>query len=544
MSDMIDHLLQFCQSHKTLLAYGAGRYAQNLDEFLHLKKIRLHACVVSGEPLKGVKFMDYLPVYSVKNYPQKTEEGRYGIILSLQQRFHDDVMNNIEKYFSNNVDVFPISDDDIWTIFNYSKNFKRDRILAKQEDYSQQEESAYEERRKKILSHYNRIEVKYILLWSIGSMGWSWMYRYLRHRKAKKGVFELYYPIMWHGYDELKSVNDTLLYKLTAEGIEVLSEKNISFWRYFLRKDRNRFLFENDYRPYSTEIQKLNDFAQSYPYCKKIDFIRFSPNEEKQCATALKKIGIDGKFITFNVRDNQYTHKVKKFFFTDVAERTARYRNSNIDDFRLAIENIARNGFKVVRMGATAEKEIDWDEVIDYASKYRTEILDLYLFSRCEFFVSNMSGIQSLPQIFSKPLVGIDAALVTTRNDYLTMAPRGRDLVIFKKFWDERRSRNLSLREILEYEVNGDPNDMCTVETFGKYVRDHIVPVSNTPEEIDAVVREMVARLDGTIEYDARDEELQKEYWDIIDHYPMQNNFPFQFRVGRDFLRQNPWFLE
>ena len=199
---------------------------------------------------------------------------------------------------------------------------------------------------------------------------------------------------------------------------------------------------------------------------------------------------------------------------------------------------------QVVRMGAMVDKKISWRNMIDYAYDYREEFMDVFLSSMCQFFVSNPSGIQALPQLFSKPLISINATILTTRNDFLLLTHRERDLVIFKKFWWKSKLRYLTFSEMLKREVDEKYHEFAAAGTFAAYDAEGIIPVENTPEEINDVVQEMVAKLNGTMVYTEEDERLQQKYFDLIDTYPMKNNFPFMWRVGAKFLRDNAWLLE
>ena len=62
------------------------------------------------------------------------------------------------------------------------------------------------------------------------------------------------------------------------------------------------------------------------------------------------------------------------------------------------------------------------------------------------------------------------------------------------------------------------------------------------------MAHEMLQRLDGTIQYTKEDEERQRRYRELLMRSVYKKGrhdvwYP-DCPVGRDFLRQNPWFLE
>jgi hypothetical protein len=64
----------------------------------------------------------------------------------------------------------------------------------------------------------------------------------------------------------------------------------------------------------------------------------------------------------------------------------------------------------------------------------------------------------------------------------------------------------------------------------------------NTPEEISAAALEMDARLSGTWNTTKEDEEFQERFWSLFK--PGDWNMEFRSRIGAQFLRENPYFLD
>ncbi|MCG8510591.1 MAG: hypothetical protein MI741_15320 [Rhodospirillales bacterium] len=124
----------------------------------------------------------------------------------------------------------------------------------------------------------------------------------------------------------------------------------------------------------------------------------------------------------------------------------------------------------------------------------------------------------------------------------------GQDNTILGRAKADRRYRQ-ELSERIQadpdgYEPNRDMGLYCArmknFILFPELLERHGLRVlDNTPEEVVAVVTEMLDRIDGTMTYSAEDERLQQTYAKATDPY----GFGFSSRVSRTFLRTHPELL-
>lgn len=542
ISEDVNKLVQFCANSEHIICYGAGRYAASIIAVLKYRRIPVEACLITGKNNKNQYFMNDIPLGSIQEYNVDVHK-KYSIVLALQTVFHDDVIKEIQKKFICNVDVLRLSDRAVESISAFLRNIKRNECFLQPVCASDKILQRYNQRIQEILEQYESIYIQYIDMQQIGNYV-SWIYYYLKNNLYNSKVYYLFYPVVLNDRSDwqLKGANSYLLGKFQVEGMEVLSIANIDFWRYFIQSHQSRFISNDEFFRIGW-IRCFNQFAVTHNVLSTKKYVFFSNDEEHAGKKALRKMGIEGDFICVAVRDSLYLRQVANFQ-TDVAIRSAKYRESDIFNCKLAMEQLAHNSLQAIRMGAVVGYKIEWQNTIDYAYSYRNEFMDVYLSANCRFFVCNPSGIQALPQLFSKPLVSINATILTTRNDMLLLSSRTRDLVIFKKYWWRRKQRYLTFSEMLEREVSEQYHDIAAAGAFAAYETEKIIPIENTPEEINDVMQEMVARLDGTMKYTAEDEKLQQKYFDLIDTYPMKNNFPFMWRVGAKFLRDNKWLLD
>lgn len=257
--------------------------------------------------------------------------------------------------------------------------------------------------------------------------------------------------------------------------------------------------------------------------------IQFSAEEEAAAAKELKELIPDDRpFICFHARDSAYLSKVS-------SKRNWNYhdfRDSDINNYIPAAEELARRGYYALRVGSIVEKKIESSHqlVIDYAaSSCRTELLDIYLGAKCHFFICSDTGMSIFSEMFRRPIVFVNwTALLRLPSFYVLNG-----LIIPKKLYLRNEKRFPSFKEIIESEMGS----AVRAESYAKH---NIELIENTPEEITAVSLEMEARLNGTWKTSAEDEELQQQFWRMFDPYKVKNP---GVRIGAHFLRKNKILL-
>lgn len=257
--------------------------------------------------------------------------------------------------------------------------------------------------------------------------------------------------------------------------------------------------------------------------------IYFTEKEEAFGREQLRKMGLeeDAPFVCFHLRDSAYLD----FFRPDTDCRYHDYRDSSISNYIAAAEELCRRGYFVLRMGARVKEPLKLNnkKIIDYANKYRTDFLDIYLSAKCTFFLGCGSGIDEVPKLFRRPVAYVNRIpleyTVTWNSDHV---------FIPKKLWLKREKRLLTFREILTSEIGRFLYSQ-------QYEQSGIEVIENTPEEIAALVVEMDQRLKGEWRVSENDEELQKRFWALFK--PTELNKIFLSHIGTEFLRQNKELL-
>ncbi len=270
----------------------------------------------------------------------------------------------------------------------------------------------------------------------------------------------------------------------------------------------------------------------------------FTPVELKRGKKLLTRLGVphDAKFVCLLGRDSRYLSVYKPHFNTSHHD----YRNVDITSYQLAARYLAEKGFYVIRMGKYVEGsfEVGHPNVIDYANnKLHSDFMDIYLSAHCYFFMSVGSGLDSIAQIFRRPLLLTNFPLANPGvwPDWKLFIP--------KKIFIPDKGRYMTFKETYDMFYTKQSIDILKI-----LKEKNLVTVDNTPEEILDATQEMLNFLVGTDQYDHQDQILQKNFWrnfhnrfseDKVLNMPVFKyvNIDTHVRIGRQFLKKNKELL-
>ena len=276
------------------------------------------------------------------------------------------------------------------------------------------------------------------------------------------------------------------------------------------------------------------------------DYLAFSQEEEQAGQEALAKMGVTpgSPFVCFYARDGVYISQNEPPMTSLYGTRDENlFRNSDIETYLPAVNNLTRRGYFALRVGKLVDKPLQQDNpmVIDYASRYHSDFLDVYLAAKCAFFIGMNGGIIHLPSIYRRPMAL--ANLVP-----LTEMVVGCEETVFipKKFYSAKSGRLLTFREILSEpdlawytSLKHDANRKF-YDGLGIELQD------NTPEEILALTDEVERRACGSFTEEKEDLELQSQFQLVVEEskgvLASFDDFK-RLRIGSQFLRENRGLL-
>jgi putative glycosyltransferase (TIGR04372 family) len=240
----------------------------------------------------------------------------------------------------------------------------------------------------------------------------------------------------------------------------------------------------------------------------------------EECDTALRvlrrRLGIpeDAWYACLHVREPSFHSGWNKVW--------EQARDADIRTYSAAVRTIVQWGGYVIRMGDPSMPPLPpVNGAIDYArSELKCEYADILLLSGARFFVGTNSGLSVVPGIYGVPCVLTNWVPIALPNWF------GKDLMIPKLLRYKGSRDVVSLEEMfgsnLGYVQN--PRDLPLGLEF----------VDNTPEELAAVVTQMLYELEGKADQ-LRDRVLEDAYFAMaVRHGSYRGS-----RIGTAFMREH-----
>ena len=272
----------------------------------------------------------------------------------------------------------------------------------------------------------------------------------------------------------------------------------------------------------------------------------FTKKEEERGLAQLKEMGIgpDDPFVCIHVRDVNYLTVTRPYNPKLTNNRRVwDFRDSNVNNYGLAARTLADLGYHVIRMGkhVTEPFSSDHPKIIDYASECQSDFMDVFLASKCTFFIGQNSGGSALPMVFRRPMVFVNIFPVAE----IGHCSYTRGISILKKYYSKQLGRYLKFREIFDLGLSQYavvmPNDIRKNNELDLEILD------NSPEEINETVLEMHRYLNSDSRSNQETPEFHDQFLSIVKSYPEDVPLAGEYTriaVGSHFLKSNLQLLE
>jgi putative glycosyltransferase (TIGR04372 family) len=245
--------------------------------------------------------------------------------------------------------------------------------------------------------------------------------------------------------------------------------------------------------------------------------LELSAEDRERGYSLLRELGVpqDAWFVGLHVRESK--------------DRMRDVRDADITTYRLAIEEIAKRGGWVLRMGDRSMRPLpNYANAIDYAHSHKREDwMDVFLWAEGRFFIGTGSGPQMIPPTFGKPVA------IANYGPMPTIVGCKGDILLPKQYWHAKDSRFLTLAERMSSEY-GFRESIEAFATMGIRV------IDNTPEELRDLVIEMMDRLEGKYSLTEHERALQASFANLavaLRVYPIKiaaaftRNYPDLFHL-------------
>jgi putative glycosyltransferase (TIGR04372 family) len=209
------------------------------------------------------------------------------------------------------------------------------------------------------------------------------------------------------------------------------------------------------------------------------------------------------------------------------SDRGRDVRNSDILTYQLAVEEIAKRGGWVLRMGDPSMRPLpSWPNTVDYAhSTKRQDWMDVFLWAEGRFFIATASGPQIIPTTFGKPVA------IANYGPMANFFVGKDDILLPKHYWNDKEGRYLTLSERMSpYYGFG--------ESAGAFAKKGVHVVNNTPEDLCDLVVEMMDRLEGKHVETDHERALQARFAELATAHQL-----YPARLARSFMSNHPHLL-
>jgi len=260
-------------------------------------------------------------------------------------------------------------------------------------------------------------------------------------------------------------------------------------------------------------------------------FINFTENEIKKGNLLLNKIGISNSnnYICFFARDSKYKSE-------NIDNQSV--RNSNINDQLKGIDFIVNDNFKAVRIGREVEAKLKSKNknIIDYPlSNFKSEFFDIYLIFHSKFIIGTGSGIEDIAVLNRKKILTVNFASLAEL--YIYSSDFYRPIILPKKYINLRTNQIMTFKEVFQNKIHHDYHDVISLKNMGYGI------LSNSEDEIKNAIVEMNNFVDSKNEIPFVDDNKNKEFWDIYEHYHKYRPNKWM-QISKSFLESNYFLLK
>jgi len=310
------------------------------------------------------------------------------------------------------------------------------------------------------------------------------------------------------GWDPANRQLFDMFLRVKAKGVTLLESR---WWTRLVFSWRPVLMHTRFWLPNRIKGTEFREYADITPV------IAFTEEEECRGRAALAKMGISESdwFFCFHARDGSYLRAWRPQYRDFIDQSGTDRLNSDINNYLKAAEYITSRGGFALRMGAVVEAplpETGNPKIIDYATRFRSDFMDIYLSAKCRFFLGTCSGLAMVPVIFGTPVIYANHMAFNhappRRSDLmiprLLRTPDGNKIVNFQEAMDARYHPWSEEDEVTHNGVNIDRFDL----------------VENAEDDILGVCQDMFDILDGK-ELSEEEKRLQSEHADrYFSHMP------------------------
>ncbi|OGG98967.1 MAG: hypothetical protein A2600_12310 [Candidatus Lambdaproteobacteria bacterium RIFOXYD1_FULL_56_27] len=232
--------------------------------------------------------------------------------------------------------------------------------------------------------------------------------------------------------------------------------------------------------------------------------LTFTEQDERRGQAELQKMGLNPAkdwFVCIFARDSGYLNAL----LPRVDWSRHDCRNSKIESFRPLVQWLLDQGAFVLRLGSHTVEPfvVDHPRYVDYANRFRTEWMDLYLCGKAKAFVGSASGLADVTNLFNTPRLQLDCVP-------FGFIPFGyRQLALPKKVIALEDAAPVPYKEVIERGLALEHNGINFARAGYGYL-------DNSPEEKLLATQELMRMVESADPFTDSEKALIEQAWALF----------------------------
>lgn len=484
----IHQLKENCKQLDKIYLYGASVTGEGILRLLQGAGINVEAFIDSDISKYGKLFCGK-KVVPVKDVPKESY-----VIITTSLKYHKSIIKILENEYG----IF-----NIYFLFNEVKIVKTPSF---RKGYNTECIPDYEKRYNEIKSSYKKIELYFMWADRIGEIIYRYIYMYYELLNVHDNVYRI---IMPHTCGGAVVANGRLL-DIIKKNINVVYGENEEFWNYIIEKHQSDIIdWEKCWKYDVYDKTKHMNWKQANLYSEKdAPAVVFSDSEIEEAEIKAKKFGINKKFICVFARDGKYLKARGKKEEEPYSYHN--YRDFDISSYKLLAHYLEEKNMQLIRVGNIQNGKLSCNNVIDITGDNYDELLDLYINSKCEYWIGCNSGAMQISGLFKKKKIHINLTPIVSEHWSALYCTDKGCAYIPKLYYLEKDKRYLNIKEMIMVDISGiEPH--LYYENFG------IKHIENKPEDILELYKECELKSCNKWKDTEDDKILQERYNSLLE---------------------------
>ena len=177
------------------------------------------------------------------------------------------------------------------------------------------------------------------------------------------------------------------------------------------------------------------------------------------------------------------------------------HRNGKFSNYLLTINYLISKGYTVIKIGRSNNiVNINNKKFIDYSYNLFEDSLDLFLISKCIFYISNSTGLDHLAFSLNKPM------LINTPTIHDFFVERKNIVYLLRPYFSRKLNRELNVDEIIEKKLS------FKLKSYD-FEEQEVKINDNSPDEILLACKDLLYLIDKEFVLTSEKLDMSNKFW-------------------------------